>query len=72
MKYKGDGLVAPKNFKPIYHRSCLNCDYYEGYFDMPKTTCKRCRQAGIPEEKMIKVRLECATYYVCDGWKRIK
>jgi len=72
MKYKGDGLVPPKNFRAIYHHSCNNCDYYQGYFDRTITTCKRCRQVGIPAGKMVNVRREAAMYFVCDGWKRIE
>ena len=72
MKNIGDGLNYPKNFRPIYYHSCMNCDYYQGYFDRAITTCKRCRQAGIPPEKMINVKLSSAMFFVCDGWKRIK
>ena len=73
MKYKGDGLNPPKNFKRLHElRSCNTCRFYVQ--DYPNwstyTTCKRCFSILRKEGQMVHVEHCKSKLFVCDGWTK--
>lgn len=72
MKYKGNGLIPPKNFRSVIRKiSCGTCKYYDWYSERQFTTCKRCRGAN-KAVSQIWVNYLNRYNYVCDGWKKVE